>query len=241
MRRGSSATPGGPLRAFGGGRMVPSELREGLTFDDVLLVPTASAIQPRDTDVSSPLTRSIRLNIPLLRAAMDTVTEARTAIAMAKEVLHRYRIEKLPVVDERNQLRGLITVKDIEKAIRYPNAAKDDLGRLRVGAAIGTGPDREARAEALVRAGVDVLVVDTAHGHSEAVIETVRAIKSAFPRVELIAGNVATAEGSAALVKAGVDAIKVGMGTALICTTRVVSGVGVRQLTALGDALGAAA
>ena len=324
--------------------MVPPELREGLTFDDVLLVPTASAIQPRDTDVSSPLTRSIRLNIPLLSAAMDTVTEARTAIAMAqegglgvihrnlavaaqalevekvkksesgmivdpvtvhpeqpiaealsimqryrisglpvtrggqlvgiltnrdlrfekrldrtvgevmtkerlvtaqpgvtleeaKEILHRYRIEKLPVVDERNQLRGLITVKDIEKAIRFPNAAKDDLGRLRVGAAIGTGPDREARAEALVRAGVDVLVVDTAHGHSDAVLETVRAVKSAFPKVDLIAGNVATAEGAAALIRAGADAIKVGMGPASICTTRVVSGVGMPQLTAIAEAL----
>ena len=327
--------------------MLPFELREGLTFDDVLLVPAASGVLPRDTDVSTSLTRSIRLHIPLLSAAMDTVTEARTAIAMAqegglgvihrnlavaeqarevekvkksesgmivdpvtvhpeqpiaealaimqrsrisglpvtrggqlvgiltnrdlrfekrldrtvgevmtkeklvtaqpgvtleqaKEILHRYRIEKLPVVDERNQLRGLITVKDIEKAIRFPNAAKDELGRLRVGAAIGTGPDREARAEALVRAGADVLVVDTAHGHSEAVIETVRAVKSAFPRVDLIAGNVGTAEGSAALVKAGVDAVKVGMGPASICTTRVVSGVGVPQLTAIGDAIGPA-
>ena len=328
--------------------MLPAELREGLTFDDVLLVPAGSDILPRDTDVSTQLTRSVRLNIPLLSAAMDTVTEARTAIAMAqegglgvvhrnlaiaeqalevekvkksesgmivdpvtvhpeqpiaealsimqqyrisglpvtrggvlvgiltnrdlrfekrldrtvgeimtkeklvtaqpgvtldeaKEILHRYRIEKLPVVDERNQLRGLITVKDIEKAIRYPNAAKDDLGRLRVGAAIGTGPDREARAEALVRAGADVLVVDTAHGHSAAVIETVRAVKTAFPRVEIIAGNVATSEGSAALVKAGVDAVKVGMGPASICTTRVVSGVGVPQLTAIADSVGAAA
>src|SRR5438874_1930357 len=327
--------------------MLPSELREGLTFDDVLLVPAASGVLPRDTDVSTSLTRSIRLHIPLLSAAMDTVTEARTAIAMAqegglgvihrnlavaaqalevekvkksesgmivdpvtvhpeqpiaealaimqqyrisglpvtrngelvgiltnrdlrfekrldrtvdeimtkeklvtarpgitlesaKEILHRHRIEKLPVVDERNRLRGLITVKDIEKAIRYPNAAKDDLGRLRVGAAIGTGPDREARAEALVRAGVDVLVVDTAHGHSDAVLETVRAVKSAFPKVDLIAGNVATAEGSAALVKAGVDAVKVGMGPASICTTRVVSGVGVPQLTAIADAVGPA-
>ena len=327
--------------------MLPAELHEGLTFDDVLLVPAASGVLPRDTDVSTSLTRSIRLNVPLLSAAMDTVTEARTAIAMAqegglgvihrnlavaeqalevekvkksesgmivdpvtvhpeqpiaealaimqrsrisglpvtrggqlvgiltnrdlrfekrldrtvgevmtkeklitaqpgvtleqaKEILHRYRIEKLPVIDERNQLRGLITVKDIEKAIRFPNAAKDELGRLRVGAAIGTGPDREARAEALVRAGVDVLVVDTAHGHSEAVLETVRAVKSAFPRVDLIAGNVGTAEGSAALVKAGVDAVKVGMGPASICTTRVVSGVGVPQLTAIGDAIGPA-
>src|SRR3989454_6556318 len=347
IRRGPSATPGGPLRAFRGGRMLPSELREGLTFDDVLLVPAASGVLPRDTDVSPSLTRSIRLNIPLLSAAMDTVTEARTAIAMAqegglgvihrnlavaaqalevekvkksesgmivdpvtvhpeqpiaealaimqqyrisglpvtrggqlvgiltnrdlrfekrldrtvgevmtreklvtaqpgvtleqaKEILHRYRIEKLPVIDEGGQLRGLITVKDIEKAIRYPNSAKDDRGRLRVGAAIGTGPDREQRAEALVRAGVDVLVVDTAHGHSDAVIETVRAVKGAFPKVDLIAGNVATAEGSAALVKAGVDAVKVGMGPASICTTRVVSGVGVPQLTAIAEAAGPA-
>ncbi|HLK12006.1 MAG TPA: IMP dehydrogenase [Candidatus Binatia bacterium] len=324
------------------------ELREGLTFDDVLLVPAASDVLPRDTDVSTQLTRTIRLNIPLLSAAMDTVTEARTAIAMAqegglgvvhrnlaiaaqaleveqvkksesgmivdpvtvhpeqpiaaaleimqryrisglpvtrdgklvgiltnrdlrfekrldrtvgevmtrerlvtarpgitleeaKEILHRDRIEKLPVVDEHNVLRGLITVKDIEKAARYPNAAKDDLGRLRVGAGIGTGPDREARAEALVRAGVDVLVIDTAHGHSRAVIETVEAIKGAFPRVELIGGNVATTEGTQALLRAGVDAVKVGMGPASICTTRVVSGVGVPQITAIADAVKASA
>jgi len=327
--------------------MLAGELREGLTFDDVLLVPAASDVLPRDTDLTTQLTRSIRLNIPLLSAAMDTVTEARTAIAMAqegglgvihrnlavseqalqvekvkksesgmigdpvtvhpeqpiaealaimqeyrisglpvtrggvlvgiltnrdlrfekrldrsvgevmtceklvtarpgvtleeaKEILHRYRIEKLPVVDEGNRLRGLITVKDIEKAIRYPNAAKDDLGRLRVGAAIGTGVDREARAEALVRAGADVLVVDTAHGHTSAVIDTVRAIKSAFPQVDLIAGNVATTEGANALIKAGADAIKVGMGPASICTTRVVSGVGVPQLTAIADVVTAA-
>src|SRR5256885_9447689 len=328
--------------------MLPSELLEGITFDDVLVVPGASGVLPRDTDVSTSLTRSIRLNIPLLSAAMDTVTEARTAIAMAqegglgvihrnlavaaqalevekvkksesgmivdpvtvhpeqpiaealaimqryrisglpvtrggqlvgiltnrdlrfekrldrtvgevmtkeklvtaqpgvtleqaKEILHRYRIEKLPVVDERDQLRGLIAVKDIEKTIRFPNAAKDELGRLRVGGAIGTGPDREARAEALARAGVDVLVVDTAHGHSAAVIETVHAIKGAFPRVDLVAGNVATADAAAVLIKAGADAIKVGMGPASICTTRVVSGVGVPQLTAIRDAAGPAA
>jgi IMP dehydrogenase len=327
--------------------VLPAVLREGLTFDDVLLVPAASDVLPRDTDVTTQLTRTIRLHIPLLSAAMDTVTEARTAIAMAqegglgvihrnlplgeqalqvekvkksesgmivdpvtvhpeqriaealsimqeygisglpvtrggvlvgiltnrdlrfekrldrsvgevmtseklvtaqpgvsleqaKEILHRYRIEKLPVVDEGNRLCGLITVKDIEKAIRYPNAAKDDLGRLRVGAAIGTGADREAHAEALVRAGVDVLVVDTAHGHATAVLETVRAIKGAFPKVDLIAGNVATAEGASALIKAGADAIKVGMGPASICTTRVVSGVGVPQLTAIADAVGPA-
>jgi IMP dehydrogenase len=324
------------------------ELREGLTFDDVLLVPAASDLLPRDTHVTTRLTRAIELNIPLLSAAMDTVTEARTAIAMAqeggigiihrnlavaeqalevekvkksesgmivdpvtvhpeqpiaealgimqrfrisglpvtrggvlvgiltnrdlrfekrlertvsevmtkerlvtarpgitldeaKEILHRYRIEKLPVVDEQNRLRGLITVKDIEKAIRYPHAAKDELGRLRVGAAIGTGPDCETRAEALVRAGADVLVIDTAHGHSGPVLATVRIIKGAFPQVQLVAGNVATEEGSAALVKAGVDAIKVGMGPASICTTRVVSGVGVPQLTAIMDSVRAAA
>jgi IMP dehydrogenase len=324
------------------------DLREGLTFDDVLLVPAASEILPKDTDVATQLSRSIRLNIPLLSAAMDTVTEARTAIAMAqeggigiihrnlgvteqalevekvkksesgmivdpvtvtpeqpiaqalevmqrfrisglpvtrngllvgiltnrdlrfekrldrtvgdvmtreklvtarpgvtleeaKEILHRYRIEKLPVVDERNQLRGLITVKDIEKAARYPNAAKDDYGRLRCGAAIGTGPDREERAEALVRAGADVLVIDTAHGHSRSVVDTVVAVKRAFPRVDLIAGNVATEEGAAELVKAGADGIKVGMGPASICTTRVVSGVGMPQLTAIAEAMRPAA
>jgi IMP dehydrogenase len=326
--------------------MLSDELRDGLTFEDVLLVPAASEILPRDTDVSSMVSRRVRLNIPVLSAAMDTVTESRTAIAMAqegglgiihrnltvveqalevekvkksesgmivdpvtvspeqpiaealevmqrfrisglpvtregklvgiltnrdlrfekrlddrtvadvmtkerlvtaqpgitldeaKEILHRYRIEKLPVVDERNTLRGLITVKDIEKAIRYPNAAKDDLGRLRVGAAIGTGPDREERAEALVRAGVDVLVIDTAHGHTKSVVETVEAVKRLFPAVDLVAGNVATAEGAEALVKAGADGIKVGMGPASICTTRVVSGVGVPQLTAILDAVG---
>ena len=328
--------------------MLGDELRDGLTFEDVLLVPAASEILPRDTDVSTWVTRRVRLNIPLLSAAMDTVTEARTAIAMAqegglgvihrnlavaeqalevekvkksesgmivdpvtvspeqpiaaaleimqrfhisglpvtregklvgiltnrdlrfeksldrsvgdvmtrerlvtarpgitldeaKEILHRYRIEKLPVVDERNTLRGLITVKDIEKAIRYPNAAKDDLGRLRVGAAIGTGPDREERAEALVRAGADVLVIDTAHGHTRSVIDTVQSIKGLFPAVDLIAGNVATTEGTEALIRAGADGIKVGMGPASICTTRVVSGVGVPQLTAIADAVGPAA
>jgi IMP dehydrogenase len=325
-----------------------SDLREGLTFDDVLLVPAASAIQPRDADVGTWLSRRVRLNVPIISAAMDTVTEARTAIAMAqegglgivhrnlpileqalevekvkksesgmivdpvtvtpeqplgealqvmkrfhisglpvtragklvgiltnrdlrfekrfdktvgdvmtrerlvtarpgitldeaKEILHRYRIEKLPVVDEHNMLRGLITVKDIEKAIRYPNAAKDELGRLRVGAAVGTGPDCEERAEALARAGADVLVIDTAHGHSKAVIDTVRTIKQRCPNVDLIAGNVATTEGAMALIDAGADGLKVGMGPASICTTRVVSGVGVPQLTAVVDAVGPAA
>src|SRR5262245_48152229 len=327
--------------------MLGDELRDGLTFEDVLLVPAASEILPRDTDVGTWITQRVRLNIPVLSAAMDTVTEARTAIAMAqegglgvihrnlaipeqalevekvkksesgmivdpvtvspeqpiaqaldimqrfhisglpvtrdgklvgiltnrdlrfekrldrtvgevmtrerlvtaqpgitlegaKEILHRYRIEKLPVVDERNTLRGLITVKDIEKAIRYPHAAKDELGRLRVGAAIGTGPDREQRAEALVRAGADALVIDTAHGHTRSVVETVQAVKSAFPKIDVVAGNVATTEGAAALIKAGADGIKVGMGPASICTTRVVSGVGAPQLTAIADAVTAA-
>ena len=192
--------------------------------------------------------RDLRFEKRLDRTVSEVMTRERLVTARpgvtleeAKEILHRYRIEKLPVVDERDQLRGLITVKDIEKTIRFPNAAKDGLGRLRVGGAIGTGPDREARAEALVRAAVDVLVVDTAHGHSAAVIETVRAIKGAFPRVDLVAGNVATADAAAVLIKAGADAIKVGMGPASICTTRVVSGVGVPQLTAIRDAAGPAA
>ena len=325
-----------------------ADFPEGLTFDDVLLVPAHSEILPKDTDLATQLTRNIRLNIPLLSAAMDTVTEARTAIAIAqeggigiihrnlplveqarevervkksesgmikdpitvspeqplfqaleimqqfrisglpvtqngklvgiltnrdirfekridravrevmtsenlvtarpgttleeaKDVLHKHRIEKLPVVDADFTLRGLITVKDLEKAARYPHAAKDEQGRLRCGAAIGTGPDREERAEALLRVGADVLIIDTAHGHSSSVIETVRVLKSSFPRVELVAGNVATTEGATALIQAGADGLKVGIGPASICTTRVVSGVGVPQLTAILDSVAAAA
>jgi IMP dehydrogenase len=324
--------------------MFSPEIPEGLTFDDVLLLPGASDLMPKDADVRTALTRTIELNIPLVSAAMDTVTEARTAIVMAqaggigiihrnlsvaaqaqevekvkkyesgmiadpvtispditiaqareimqrdqisglpvtkdgklvgiltnrdlrfekrndrlvsevmtkdrlvtarpgisleeaKEILHQHRIEKLLVVDERMQLRGLITVKDIEKTIQYPDACKDELGRLRVGAAVGTGEDREARVEALVRAGVDVVVIDTAHGHTTSVIETIRVLKGAFPRLEVIAGNVATAEGAEALIRAGADGIKVGMGPASICTTRVVSGVGVPQLTAIAESV----
>jgi len=191
--------------------------------------------------------RDLRFEKRLDRTVADVMTRERLVTAQpgitldeAKEILHRYRIEKLPVVDERNNLRGLITVKDIEKAIRYPNAAKDDLGRLRVAAAIGTGPDREERAEALVRAGADVLVIDTAHGHTKSVVETVESVKRLFPAVDLVAGNVATAEGAEALIQAGADGIKVGMGPASICTTRVVSGVGVPQLTAVMDVVGPA-
>lgn len=324
--------------------MLPTAIPEGLTFDDVLLVPAASDFMPKDADVTTLLTRSLVLNIPLISAAMDTVTEARTAITMAqtgglgiihrnlsipaqaaevekvkkhesgmiadpvtippdlsiaearaimeryhisglpvtkdgilvgiltnrdlrfekrlerrvsevmtkerlvtarpgvtleeaKEILHQHRIEKLLVVDDRMRLKGLITVKDIQKTIQYPHACKDELGRLRVGAAIGTGDDREARVEALVRAGVDVVVIDTAHGHSSSVIDTIRALKMSFPQLEVVAGNVATSEGTAALIEAGADGIKVGMGPASICTTRVVSGVGVPQLTAIADSV----
>ncbi len=324
------------------------ELEEGLTFDDVLLVPAASAVVPRDADVATRLSRRIRLNIPLASAAMDTVTEFRMAIAIAqeggigfvhrnmtveeqalevervkksesgmisdpvtvspdqriedalsvmrhyqisglpvtqdgrlvgilthrdlrfekrldrkvgevmtkenlvtarpgvsleqaKDILHANRIEKLLVVDDDYRLRGLITVKDIQKTIEYPLACKDERGRLRVGAAVGVGADREARVEALVRAGVDVLAVDTAHGHSQNVIDTVREIKASYPDVEVIAGNVGTEEGTRALVKAGADGVKVGMGVGSICTTRIISGVGVPQLTAVLGAVRAVA
>ena len=328
--------------------MLPVEIVEGLTFDDVLLVPAASDFMPKDAEVKTALTRTIELNVPLVSAAMDTITEARTAIAMAqaggigiihrnlsvaaqaeevekvkkyesgmiadpitispdlpiaqareimqrfhisglpvtkdgklvgiltnrdlrfekrldrlvaevmtkdrlvtarpgvsleeaKEILHRHRIEKLLVVDDRMHLKGLITVKDIEKTIQYPDACKDELGRLRVGAAVGTGEDREARVEALARAGVDVVAIDTAHGHTSSVIETIHTLKQAFPHLEIIAGNVATTEGTRALIQAGADGIKVGMGPASICTTRVVSGVGVPQLTAIADSVKVAA
>jgi IMP dehydrogenase len=314
----------------------------GLTFDDVLLVPAESSVLPRDTDVSTRLTERIRLNIPLLSAAMDTVTEVRTAIAMAQEggmgfihrnmsveaqckevekvkkfesgmisdpvtvsphqkiaearelmdrhgisglpvtqngrlvgiltnrdlrfeknpdrcvdelmtkenlvtvpdgvdldeaqeILHRHRIEKLLVVDEHYRLKGLITVKDIEKKTRHPLACKDDRGHLRVGAAVGVGPDREERVEALVRSGVDVIAVDTAHGHSSKVLETVARIRGGYAELELIAGNVATAQGTQALIDAGANGVKVGVGPGSICTTRVVSGVGVPQLSAIAD------
>ncbi len=318
---------------------------EGLTFDDVLLVPGHSTVHPRDTRVDSYLTRKIHLQIPLLAAAMDTVTESQMAIAMAREggmgvihknlpvdrqaeevdrvkrsesgmilnpitlgprhnlrdahvlmsrfsisgvpiveedgtlvgivtnrdlqfendldqpierimtreslitapvgttleeaeqVLHRHRIEKLPVVDADGKLRGLITVKDIFKRRRHPNACKDEHGRLRVGAAVGTSASDRDRARALVDAGVDVLVVDTAHGHSEGVLAAVARFRDTFPDAQLIAGNVATAEGADALVVRGVDAVKVGVGPGSICTTRVVTGVGVPQLTAIMDSV----
>jgi IMP dehydrogenase len=320
----------------------------GLTFDDVLLIPAESAVLPRDINVTTRLTERISLNIPLVSAAMDTVTEARTAIAMAqegglgiihrnlpvaaqagevervkkyesgmisdpitispeqriadaqeimnkfgisglpvtqngklvgiltnrdlrfekrldrrvadvmtkerlvtvkpgvdldeaKELLHQHRIEKLLVVNDNFELKGLITVKDIEKTLQYPNACKDERGRLRVGAAVGVGADWEERVECLVRAGADLIAVDTAHGHSKNVIDVVGQIRRRYPDLELAGGNVATAEGTTALIQAGVNAVKVGVGPGSICTTRIISGVGVPQITAIGSCAKAAA
>ncbi|HKQ32864.1 MAG TPA: IMP dehydrogenase, partial [Thermodesulfobacteriota bacterium] len=311
-------------------------VEECLTFDDVLLVPAYSEILPNDVDVSTRLTKNIKLNIPLISAAMDTVTESSTAIAMAqeggigiihrnldiqyqaaevkrvkkyesgmivnpltvrpkhkvsdaleimlkqnitglpvtkeddtllgiitfrdlrfeknldfkveqimtpkkrlitvgegttleeaKELLHKYKIEKLPVVDKEFRLRGLITMKDIEKIEKYPTASKDSMGRLRCGAAVGVGPDREERIGALIDVGCDVIVIDTAHGHSKKVIDSIKSTKSNFPKVELIAGNIGTGEGADAVIKAGADGVKVGVGPGSICTTRVIAGIGV--------------
>ncbi len=323
--------------------MLGKEVKEALTFDDVLLVPNYSEVLPSQVDVRTRLTKRITLNIPIMSAAMDTVTESELAIAIAreggigiihknmtieeqaeevdrvkrsesgmivkpvtvspeqtiaeaeklmrkykisglpvvdeegkllgiitnrdirfvkdfskkirevmtkenlitvpvgttleeaKEILHRYKIEKLPVVDKNGYLKGLITIKDIEKREKYPNACKDELGRLRVGAAVGVGPEAVRRAEALIDAGVDVIVIDTAHGHSKGVLETVEKLKGLFPEVDIIAGNVATPEATEALIKAGADAVKVGIGPGSICTTRIVAGVGVPQLTAVAE------
>ncbi len=324
--------------------MDESRIREGLTFDDVLLAPGASDVLPKDADLRTALTREISLNIPIASSAMDTVTEHQTAICMAqnggigvihrnlpvasqasevdkvkrsesgmivdpitmrpeqrirealdvmaryrisgvpvtrdgkavgiltnrdlrfvkdteqeisrvmtreglvtvppgtsmergRELLHEHRIEKLLVVDEQGMLRGLITIKDIEKSAKFPYAAKDSLGRLRCGAAVGVGPDRLERAQELVDAGVDVIVVDTAHGHSANVLQTIVELRSHFPELPIIGGNVATAEGTEALIKAGVSAVKVGVGPGSICTTRVVTGVGVPQFTAILDSV----
>ena len=329
--------------------MLTERLEKGLTFDDVLLVPGRSEVHPKDADLRTRLTRRIQLNMPLISAAMDTVTEYRTAICMAQEggmgvihknmsiaqqaaevdlvkrsesgmitnpitiapeskvsdalalmeryrisgvpvtqgkelvgiltnrdlrfetnyerpvrdlmtkgrdklvtvrpgismdaakgLLHQHRIEKLLVVNDHYDLVGLITVKDIEKARKYPNACKDEQGRLRVGAAISVGEDCLPRAEALLQANADVLVVDTAHAHSERVLSAVRKLRAEFPDAELIAGNIVTGEAAEALIKAGADAVKVGIGPGSICTTRVVAGVGVPQLTAIQAVLAAA-
>lgn len=336
--------------AFASKAPKPKEIREALTFDDVLLVPAASEVQPLDTDIRTRLTRNITLNIPLLSAAMDTVTESMMAIAMAqsggmgivhrnltigqqveevrkvkryesgmvvnpitihpdatlaeafdlmrkynisgipvtdkerrlvgiltnrdvrfatnyeaqvkdlmtskglvtvrnrvdkeeaKRLLHQNRIEKLIVVDDEDRCIGLVTVKDIEKSTQYPNACKDNQGRLRVGAAVGTGDSGYERAQALADAEVDVIIVDTAHGHSKAVLDSVTKIRRIQSNnVEVIAGNVATADAAKALIDAGADAVKVGIGPGSICTTRVVAGVGVPQLTAIMDVADACA
>ena len=323
-------------------------LKQGLTFDDVLLIPAASDVLPADVDLHTQLTKKIRLNIPLISAAMDTVTEYRMAIAIAreggigiihknmsisqqaeqvdmvkrsengvitnpfwlapghtlaeadelmakyrisgvpicdngkligiitnrdmkfetdmsqlidnvmtkenlvtapegttlaeaKEILRKHKIEKLPIVDKDFHLKGLITIKDIEKAEVYPNSARDEKGRLLVGAAIGATKDVLDRVAALVEAGVDVLGLDSAHGHTQNVLETVKRIKALYPDVQLIAGNVATAEGTRALIEAGADCVKVGIGPGSICTTRVVAGIGVPQITAIYDAARVAA
>ncbi|MFT6387154.1 MAG: IMP dehydrogenase [Cellvibrionaceae bacterium] len=316
---------------------------EALTFDDVLLVPGYSEITAKDVSLRTQLTRSIQLNIPLISAAMDTVTESNLAISLAqeggigvihksmsikdqamqvravkkfeagvvkdpitiessamikdlieltrqnnisgvpvlenghlvgivtgrdvrfetnldasvasimtgkdklvtvkegaeatvvRELLHKYRIEKVLVVNDAFDLCGLITVKDINKAERYPNSCKDPEGRLRVGASVGTSPDTDDRVDALIAAGVDVLVVDTAHGHSKNVIERVRKIKQAYPEIQVIGGNIATAEAAKALVEAGADGVKVGIGPGSICTTRIVSGVGIPQISAIAN------
>jgi len=318
-------------------------LQEALTFDDVLLVPAHSTVLPRDVEMTTQLTRMIKLNIPLISAAMDTVTEARLAIAIAQEggigiihknmsiekqarevrsvkkyesgvikdpftvspsatvreviqltqaknisgvpvvdgdklvgivtsrdlrfetrldecvanvmtpqehlitvnesanhkeaiaLLHKHRIEKVLVVNNDFHLRGMITVKDIQKAKDYPQACKDDQERLRVGAAVGTGADTEERVKELVAAGVDVIIVDTAHGHSQGVLDKIRWVKQTFPQVQVIGGNIATAEAAIALVEAGADGVKVGIGPGSICTTRIVAGVGVPQITAINN------
>jgi IMP dehydrogenase len=319
-------------------------VQEALTFDDVLLVPAHSTILPKDADLSSHVTRAIRVNTPIISSAMDTVTEARLAIALAQEggigiihknltiqeqadevrkvkkyehgviqdpitvqshvtvgevlaitqdknisgmpvmlgaelvgivtgrdlrfatrmddkvstimtpkdrlvtvvegqytkadvlgLLHTHRLEKVLVVDAQFNLKGLITVKDIQKQSEHPNACKDELGRLRVGAAVGAGAGTDERVAALVEAGVDVLVVDTAHGHSQGVLDRVKWVKDHFPQVQVIGGNIATADAALALVAAGADAVKVGIGPGSICTTRIVAGVGVPQLSAISN------
>ncbi len=315
-------------------------IKEGLTFNDLVLLPGQSTVLPKDIDVKTKLSRNISINIPIVSAAMDTVTESKTAIALArqgglgfihknmtiekqvlevekvkksesgmiinpitidpeqkisevltimkkykisgvpvvkkgnlmgiitnrdlrfetnldkkvedvmtkdnlatvpvgttleesKSILHERRIEKLLVVDDAGKLKGLITIKDIEKIKKYPHSCKDHIGRLRVGAAVGVGPERDERIDRLINANVDVIVIDSAHGHSKGVIETVKETKKNFPNLELIAGNVATSEGTRALIEAGVDAVKIGIGPGSICTTRIIAGVGVPQMTAI--------
>src|SRR4030095_15713075 len=186
--------------------------------------------------------RDLRFETNLDRAISEIMTRdplftvpVGTTLEQAREILHRHKVEKLLVVDDRYMLKGLITVKDIQKMIKYPNASKDSLGRLRVGAAIGVGRDSVQRAEALIAENVDMLVIDTAHGHSQGVLDMVKQVRRAFPQVDIVAGNVATAEATEALIERGVDAVKVGSGAGSICTTRVVAGIGVPLITAIAD------
>jgi len=329
--------------------MLEDKIEEALTFDDVVLLPSYSEVLPGEVDVSTSLTSNIKLNIPLISAAMDTVTEAQTSISMAqeggigiihknfsiedqasevqkvkkyeggmiinpltvrpdnkvgdainimlsknitglpvirgdntllgivtyrdlrfeknldypvkkimtkksklvtvkedislesaKQLLHKYKIEKLPVVNDKFELKGLITMKDIEKIEKHPLACKDNLGRLRCGAAVGVGEDREQRIGALINANCDVIVIDTAHGHSRRVLDAVKLTKKQFPDTELIAGNIATEQGAEALIKAGADCLKIGVGPGSICTTRVIAGIGVPQITAIMNVVKAA-
>ncbi|PIE05784.1 MAG: guanosine monophosphate reductase, partial [Sorangium cellulosum] len=213
--------------------MLDLPIREALTFDDVLLVPAYSDVLPTQVEVHTRLTSRIKLNLPIVSAAMDSVTEAPCAIAIAREgglgIIHK----NLPL---QHQAREVEKVKRAEFDDNVnANAVKDSCGRLLVGAAIGPGPDRIERAEALANAGADLVVVDTAHGHTKAVIDCVAECKSRFPKVDVVAGNVATAEATEALIDAGADVVKVGIGPGSICTTRIVAGVGVPQITAIND------
>src|SRR3989454_410925 len=233
-------------------------IQKALTFDDVLLLPAHSRVLPREVSLKTRLTRKLELNIPLVSAAMDTVTEARLAIAMAQPVksimtpqrklvtvregasreearalMHRHRLERVLVIDDEFHLMGLVTVKDILKESEHPNACKDAQGKLRVGAAVGVGEGTDERVAALVEAGADVLVVDTAHGHAQGVLDRVKWIKTRYPQVEVVGGNVGTGDGARALVDHGADGVKVGIGPGSICTTRIVAGVGVPQITAI--------
>ncbi|HIB54273.1 MAG TPA: IMP dehydrogenase [Nitrospirales bacterium] len=221
--------------------MLSDSIQAGLTFDDVSLIPAASSIGPSDADTKTFLTRELQINIPVVSAAMDTVTESRLAIAMAREgglgIIHRMMspAEQANAVDDNFELKGLITIKDIQKRIKYPNAFKDSLGRLRVGAAVGIGEDAERRTPGLIKAGVDLVVIDTAHGHAQSVLDTVRMVKKIHPDLQVVGGNVATAEATKAMIDAGADGVKVGVGPGSICTTRIVAGVGVPQLTAIAN------
>ena len=211
--------------------MLDDILPEALTFDDVLLVPAESDVLPRDASLATHLTRSIHLAVPLVSSAMDTVTEAAMAVAMARAgglgIVHK-NLSIARQAEEVARVKAAVTFAE-----QAPLATRDPDGKLRVGAAIGVGDDREARLEALIAAGCDVVCVDTAHGHSRGVLHVVRWARRAFPRLAIIAGNVATGDGAKALIDAGVDAVKVGVGPGSICTTRIVSGVGVPQITAV--------